>query len=68
MKPLILRLEYIPYSSWLTLNKADFEFIAAIIPRSCNFHKTNLTGWESIWFIGFNILTLSISSIFFPAL
>lgn len=34
MKPLILRLAYILDSPWLMANKAGFEFIAAIIPRS----------------------------------
>lgn len=66
MKPLILRLEHTWHSSWLTPHKADLESIAVIIARSCNFHKTNLAGWDSIWSpVGFNILTLPTSSIYF---
>lgn len=65
MKPLILRLEPPWHSSWLTPHKADLESAAVIIARSCNFHKTNLTGSESTYSpVGFNILAFSTSSLF----
>lgn len=47
MKPLILRLEHAWHSSWLTPRKADLESTAVLIARSCNFHKTHLTGCKS---------------------
>lgn len=66
MKPLILR----PERTWspfrLTPHKADLEFIAAFSAKSCHFHETNLIGQQSIRSsVGFNILTLPISSIQF---